>query len=375
MKKSLATSILILFAISSLWAQLTTPPSGGNQKSSVTQFIGLVKVTIDYNSPDVHGPNGEDRTGKIWGEVVHYGFIDQGFGPSKAAPWRAGANENTTIWFSHDVVVGGKKVSAGRYGLFLDVEKDGPWNWIISKDYGNWGSYFYDSKNDVVRIPTTPIDCEYTEWLTYSFDDRQLTSATAYLQWEKKRIPFKIEVPNAIELYINNIRHELQGTTAGFTNQPWVQAAQFCVQNNTNLDEALQWAENAISSGFVGRVNFQTLSTKASVLTALGKNSEAETIMKSAINHPTASVSDIHQYGRSLLAAGQTTKAMEIFQLNRKKNPDDTFTTFVGLARGYTAIGDKKNAIKNWEIAIKNLPENQQANKAFYENELKKLKG
>ena len=65
---------------------ITLPPSGDNQKSSVSQWIGLVKVTIDYNSPDVHGPNGEDRKGKIWGEVVHYGFIDQGFGTSKAAP-------------------------------------------------------------------------------------------------------------------------------------------------------------------------------------------------------------------------------------------------------------------------------------------------
>ena len=109
MKKKLLVSVMLLYFSMVAVAQVTQPPSGGNQKSVVTQSIGLVDVTVRYSSPDVHGPNGEDRTGKIWGEVVHYGFIDQGFGTSKAAPWRAGANENTTITFSHDVVVGGKK--------------------------------------------------------------------------------------------------------------------------------------------------------------------------------------------------------------------------------------------------------------------------
>ena len=97
--------LMLLAAAATTSAQITTPPSGDNQKSYVTQMIGLVSTTITYSSPDVHGANGEDRKGHIWGELVHYGFVDQGFGPSKAAPWRAGANENTTIKFSHDVLV------------------------------------------------------------------------------------------------------------------------------------------------------------------------------------------------------------------------------------------------------------------------------
>ena len=82
----------------------------------------------------MHGPQGEDRKGHIWGELVHYGFIDQADGLSKVAPWRAGANENTTITFSHDVKIDGKTLKAGTYGLFLDVEKDGPWQWIFSNN-------------------------------------------------------------------------------------------------------------------------------------------------------------------------------------------------------------------------------------------------
>ena len=76
---------------------LTIPPSGNNQKASVTQYIGPVRITIDYSSPAVHGPDGKDRRGQIWGKLVPYGLTDLGFGNGKPAPWRAGANENTVF--------------------------------------------------------------------------------------------------------------------------------------------------------------------------------------------------------------------------------------------------------------------------------------
>jgi tetratricopeptide (TPR) repeat protein len=110
------------------------------------------------------------------------------------------------------------------------------------------------------------------------------------------------------------------------------------------------------------------------ILQALGREAEANAEMDKAIKDPGATVQAIHQYGRSLLAAGKKEKAMEIFKYNAQKNPTDKFTPNVGLARGYTAIGDKKNAIKHWELAMKNLPEDQKANLAFYEAEVKKLK-
>jgi hypothetical protein len=374
MKKILLLSFLIIGSNLAFAQSLTLPPNGDNQKASVTQWIGPVSVNITYNSPNVHGPSGEDRKGHIWGELVHYGFIDQGFGTSKAAPWRAGSNENTTISFSHDVTIGGKNIKAGTYGLFLDVEKEGPWNWIFSQNSTSWGSYSYDAKEDALRVPATPADAPYTEWLTYGFDDRETSSTVVYLQWENKRITFKVEVPDINSVYITKFREELRNSQ-GFDHRNLETAAQFCVQNKINLDEALVWAETAVSTPFVGEENFNTLSTKASVLQALGRDSEAEVVMTKAINHPTANVQSVHQYGRTLLAQGKGQKAFEIFKFNREKHPDDKFTTYVGLARGYTAIGDKKNAIKNWEIAIKNIPDNQKQNVGAYEMELKKLKG
>ncbi len=371
--KKLITLCLLVWGFSATAQQLTTPPSGDNQKSKVTQFIGPVEVSIAYSSPDVHGPNGEDRTGKIWGEVAHFGFIDQGFGTSKAAPWRAGANENTVFTVSHDVKIEGKDLKAGTYGLFLVVAKEGAYTWIFSKNSSSWGSYFYDAKEDALRVEVTPEDAPYKEWLTFGFEDRLPASAKAYLRWEKKRIPFKIEVPNINEVYVSKMREDLR-SSVGFKQENWLTAAQFCAQHKINLEEALAWVDQSVSTPFIGVENFNTYQTRAAIYRAMGKTTEANAQMDKAIKDPNATVQDIHQYGRALLNNGQKEKAMEIFKFNAQKNPQDKFTPNVGLARAYTAAGDKKNAIKHWELALKNIPENQKQFLPQYEAEVKKLK-
>ncbi len=352
---------------------LTSPPNGNNQQSTVIQRIGLVSVSINYRGPDVHGPSGEDRKGHIWGELVPYGLHDPGFGTSTAAPWRAGSNEITSITTSHDVKINGQDLKAGTYGLMLIVEKDKPWTWVFSKNSTSWGVYYYNPNEDVIRVEANPEDCAYTEWLTYGFDDRQLLSSNAYLQWENKRVSFKIEVPNGLLLYADQMRAELT-SFAGFTSANWLKHAKFCLSNKINLEEALTWTDISMNSERFGfQKNFDALKTKADILTMLNRVSEADAVMSEALTlNPT--MLEIHGYGRALLAAGRNEKALEIFKLNRLKNPKDSFTTLVGLARGYAAVGDKKEAIKNWENALKNIPENQQSNKAIFEAELVKLK-
>jgi tetratricopeptide (TPR) repeat protein len=82
----------------------------------------------------------------------------------------------------------------------------------------------------------------------------------------------------------------------------------------------------------------------------------------------------VHQYGMSLLAAGRKDRAMQVFRLNRQRHPDDKFWPYVGLARGYTALGDKKRAIENWELALKNVPPSQVPNRARLEQALQALR-
>ncbi len=363
-------------AVAQELSELPLPPNGMNQKAEVSQWIGLVKVTITYHSPNVHGPAGRDRSGHIWGELVKYGMFDDGFGPSTAAPWRAGANETTTINLSHDVKIGGKDVRAGTYGLFLEIAPSGPWTWILSSQTG-WGAYQYDPKYDVLRVSANPEPAPYTEFLTYGFDERRIDSTVIFLQWENRRVALKIDVPDSLQLYVDEMRKDLLGWP-GFKYQNWQAAAQFCADNKINLDEALVWADKAIREPFrnaaPGREDFYTLRTKAAVLRAMGRDGDADTVMDKAVAMPEAPVMGIHQYGVALVAAGRKEHAMEIFTSNRQRHPDELFVTYVGLARGYTALGDTKKAIANWEIALKNIPDNQKPNLPVYEQALKALK-
>jgi Protein of unknown function (DUF2911) len=366
-KSALAAFMLLMFSMTVAaqeTSQLSTPPNGDNEHAEVSQWIGPVKVSIDYHSPKVHNPATTDRTGHIWGEVVHYGFVDEGFGPTKGAPWRAGANESTSITFSNDVKVEGKALKAGTYALFLDAEKDGPWQWIFSNHLG-WGSFQYDPRDDVLRIPVTPQDAPFTEFLTYGFDERRPDSAVAYLQWEKKRIPFKIEIPNVNELYVAKMRQDLQ-SWAGFNYQDWQTAAQFCADNKINLEEALTWADLAINGPFrgatIGHEDF------------LGREPEADSVMQKALLLPGTDAYSVYAYGMGLLRNNKKDKAINVFVFNQQQHPQDKFWTSLGLARGYTALGDKKNAISNWEIVLRNVPANLSNRTATYEAALNKLK-
>ena len=358
-------------------SEIAMPPNGDNERAEVSQWVGLVKISIDYHSPNVHGGGGADRTGHIWGELVGYGFFDEGFGPSHATPWRVGANESTTISLSHDVKIEGKDLKAGTYALFLDVEKTGPWTWIFSRSASGWGSYQYDPKNDALRVPVNPIDGPYTEFLTFGFDERRPSSTVAYMQWERKRVPFKIEVPNVTQLYVDQMREDLL-TWPGFNYQNWQNAAQFCADNKINLDEALVWADRAIHEPFrgatIGAENFSTLQTKASVLQAMGRESEADAVMDKAIDMPDAGLLLVHSYGMRLLRVSRNDRALKVLTLNQQRHPDEKFWTFLGLARAYTALNDKPNAIKNWEIAIANVPDNRKFQLPQFQAALKKLK-
>jgi hypothetical protein len=157
-------------------------------KGSVTQRLGTDgDITIDYSRPGVKGR-------KIWGDLVPYGLAPgTKYSKDKPYPWRAGANENTTIEFKKNVLVEGKPLPAGKYGLhMIPSEKD--WIIIFSKNSTAWGSYTYDQAEDALRVTVTPVKAPHQEWLEYGFDDLAGTSATAYLRWEQLKVPFKIQL-------------------------------------------------------------------------------------------------------------------------------------------------------------------------------------
>lgn len=354
----------LLLAVQFCWSQipLTIAAEGGNKKASVSERIGLTDVTIHYDRPGVKG-----RQGKIWGQLVHAGYIDQGFGTSKSAPWRAGANENTTIEFSNPVKIEGQSLPAGKYGFFIAYDPTES-TLIFSKNSTSWGSYFYDEKEDALRVKVKPqTSGQLVEWLKYEFGNETENSAVVSLQWEYLSFPFKVEV-DYINDQLASFRRELR-TDRGFMWESWNQAAQWCLQRNVNLEQALQWADTASGRNFGGEKAFAAWSTKAQLLEKLGRADEAAAIMKKSMAF--AGVNEMHQYGRSLLNQKKPKEALEVFKENYAKNPNQ-FTPMVGMVRGHSANGDYKNALKFAQQALPLAPDNN--NKTNVQTMIDKLK-
>ena len=155
-------------------------------KAGVFQRIGVdTDINISYSRPGVKGR-------KIWGELVPYGMAPaNNESHNKPFPWRGGANECTTIEFSKDVTVDGHKLPAGKYSIqFIPEPKQ--WIVIFNKNTKLWGSFDYDQKDDALRINVTPVEAPFQEWLSYGFDSLAGTSCTAYLRWEKLKVPFNV---------------------------------------------------------------------------------------------------------------------------------------------------------------------------------------
>lgn len=363
--KKLLLLCLSLVMSSFVMAQLSTPRT--SPQASVSQTVGISKITVNYSRPNVINPQGQDRTGKVWGELVPFGFTNYHFGTSTAAPWRAGADESTTIEFSHDAFIEGETIPAGKYGLFMAVEENGEVTVIFNKRNTDWGSYFYIPEEDALRVRVNSVENNDTPLLTYHFPRADDKSAVLALDWEKKRIPVSINFDTP-ELVYYQMKNELQGDK-GFSYLTWQQGARFLANHNIHLDEALQWANNAVEGQFYSLKNFQTLETKATVLKRLGKTDEADLVFKEALEHPTAFINNYYTYGRELIAEKKTKEALEVFKAASKKWSDHWLAPH-GLARGYSAIGDSKAALKQEKKALLQAPE---GSKQFIEAYIKTL--
>ena len=330
---------------------LTAAPPGGNRKASVSEQIGIVKISITYNRPGVKG-----REGKIYNTpVAHYGFVDLGHGTSHAAPWRAGANENTAITFSLPVKIEGHDLPAGSYGFFIALGEQES-TLIFSKIFDSWGSFYYDSTQDALRVNVKNVPLEKSvEWLKYEFIDQTENSATIAMSWEKRMIPFKVEA-DVHGLQIAAFEEDFRTTRYYYD---YIQAAQYCIQNNVALDKALEWMDRAIYFRVMGEKNFRTLSTKAAVLMKMNRQEEAKKVMEEAL--PLGNVTDVHYYGRTLVNMKKADEAFKVFKMNYDKHPNE-FTTNVGMGRGYSAIGDYKKALTYMRAALPQAPDDGNKN-------------
>lgn len=144
-------------------------------KAEVMQQVGLTDIRIIYSRPGVKGR-------VIWGKLVPYDAV-----------WRAGANEATKFIFSTDVYIEGKLLKKGYYSFFAIPGKN-EWTLIFNKVADQWGAFEYNESQDALRIKVKPEKGNMQEWLAYTITKTSDTSAIIRLEWEKLRVPFKVEV-------------------------------------------------------------------------------------------------------------------------------------------------------------------------------------
>jgi hypothetical protein len=307
-KLGIATVLFLLITISAQ-AQLVSTPQI-SPRAFVEQIIGASKVSIDYGRPAV-----KDR--EVWGKLVPYGLTTFPFGNGKPAPWRAGANENTVITFSDDVIVEGKALPAGSYGFHIHVNPE-QWTLIFSSNTTSWGSFFYEESEDVLRVDIKPEAVAHQEWLDYGFENLTMNSASVFLHWEKLKGKFKIEF-DTDDLAMKSMKNDLRGM-AGFTWQGYQQAAFYCLQNNVHLDQGYEWIQKSIS---------------------INKNEQNQNLL-----------------GYVLMAQSKMDEAEKVFKEIVEDNPD-SWNAHDSLGEFYKNSGNKKNAKKWYKKAHKMSPDGQ----------------
>jgi len=272
--------------------------------------IGITKVAVKYNSPQVRGR-------EIWGKLVPYGLTNLGFGSGNPAPWRAGANQNTVIYFSTDVEIEGNPLKAGSYGFFL-IPGENQWTAVFSKNSSSWGSYYYNQSEDALRVKAKTTKAEHMEWLTYGFDNFKADSADVYLHWEKLKISFNVKT-DTDTLVLQSIKDQLRGQV-GFSWQSYNQAAFYYLGANKHLDQAEKFARQSIS---------------------MNKTAQNQNILAYV-----------------LMAQNKTDEALKLFHQNIKDYPDD-WNALDSLGENLIKAGNKKEGIKYYKLALKKAPDSQ----------------
>jgi len=332
-KRKLLLSLMLLATVVSTQAQRLTMPEA-SQDASITQRLGISDVTIKYNSPGTLGR-------KIFGGMIPYNAI-----------WRAGANENTTIHFSHDALVEGKSIKAGTYGLYMIPGKE-KFQILFSKFSKSWGTVLPTENEIVLKVSVTPEKIVFQEWLGYNFTERSANKLVAVLEWADVRVPFKIEFDIA-KIVIDNSRAELKGQ-AGFSGSGHMQLAAYCLQNNTNLEEAMTWVDISISR----EKTFSNLKVKADLLLKKGEDIAAKKLMDEAF--PLGNIWELNSYGYTLLNEDNTKEAIKIFTFNIKKHSNHHLIwRFIdSLGEAYLKDGNKKMALKYYKEAKEKAPASQ----------------
>ncbi|HLV45726.1 MAG TPA: DUF2911 domain-containing protein [Flavobacterium sp.] len=248
MKKIFVTAVLAMSL--STYAQVTVPQPSPKMQSE--QVVGLTNVKVDYSRPAVKGR-------VVFGEMIPFGKI-----------WRTGANDNTIISFSDDVIIGGEHLPKGEYGLYSIPEKDS-WTILFYSETKNWGvPQNWDDKKIVAKVAAKVMPTEFTEYLDIAVNPVNSNQGELVITWEKQKAVVPFEVPTQ--------KKALQSIEKGLndkaTARDYFSAGQYLFAEKMDAKKALDLIEQGIKmSG--GDAPYYILRQKALIQADLGLKKEA----------------------------------------------------------------------------------------------------
>lgn len=220
--KKLIIAIAMLVLSYAIEAQVKVPQA--SPKATFTQMVGLTEVDVEYSRPSAKGR-------KVFGDLVPFGKL-----------WRTGANNNTIVNFSEDVIINGATLKKGKYSLY-SIPKVDSWEIIFYSTIDNWGTpeNFEDSKIVLKTTVKPEILNRFVESFTISINNLDNNFGHLELSWEKTIVAIKFEVPTQ-KIAMSSIDKVLAGPSAG----DYFQAAQFYNQTNSDAAKALIYINKAI---------------------------------------------------------------------------------------------------------------------------------
>lgn len=333
--KTFILSMMIAFVSVSVYAQMDIPSEGGNRRAFISEEVGITSISIKYSRPGVKG-----REGKIWGGVVANGFNIFNFITNKpTSPWRAGANEATVISFEHDVKVEGKELMAGAYALFMAMGPDTV-TIIFSKQTEAWGTFYYREEDDVLRVKVRPVGLDKSvEWLKYEFIEHNDKNCVIGMQWEKISVPFKVEV-DVDSIVLLRVREQLI-SSKGFASGNLIHASRYFFEKNIFMEEALEWAQRAVSGKPYGQTGFDGYRTLAIGYEKLNLTAQADSVMNEGLL--IANMNQHLAYGKTLIKQSRMDRAVDVLQ-GAFERYGDSYAVNNSLSYAYSGIGDYAKA-------------------------------
>ena len=220
--KKIIFVLAMMIANYAIEAQVKTPQQ--SPKSILTQVVGLTEVEINYSRPSARGR-------AIFGDLVPFGKL-----------WRTGANENTTISFSDDVIIDGKTLAKGKYAIYTTPKADN-WEIVFYSKTDNWGNpTTWDETNVALRTNEKPETLDRKlESFTIGISNLDANFAYLEMSWENTLVAIKFEVPTQKNTLVS-IDKTLAGPSAG----DYFSSAQYLFQSNGDIVKARTYIDKAI---------------------------------------------------------------------------------------------------------------------------------